>query len=445
MNTALLSISIMLILALIFRVHVVISLFLGALLGGIFSGVPLNNIILTFENGLSRGASIALSYGLLGVFSVALSYSGLPQIITESLLKIIKREHKKVYLKPQYVILAIIAFLGILSETIIPIHVAFVFIFIHPLLLLFNQLNLDRRVIACTICFGLITGYMLFPIGFGNVYLNEVLLKNLAAAQLDTSNLNVFKAMLIPALGMLVGLLIAIFFTYRRPKFYKEEPKLIQLLQQESQEKFEYSFYDMFIASLAITITFLIQIFYHSLLFGTLAGILFLFFGRVIHRHQSDELFDKGFKMMTMIGLIMITAAGFSNFIQVEGNVSELVQSFLSVFDSPAMVVAILLLAGLFITLGIGSSFATVPILATIYVPIGLQLGLSPMAILALVGTAGALGDAGSPTSDSTLAPSAVLNLDGQHNHLKDTVLPTFIHFNIPLIIFGWCAVMYLA
>ncbi|MCV2509778.1 MAG: sodium:proton antiporter, partial [Neisseriaceae bacterium] len=95
---------------------------------------------------------------------------------------------------------------------------------------------------------------------------------------------------------------------------------------------------------------------------------------------------------MTMIGLIMITAAGFSNFIQVEGNVSELVQSFLSVFDSPAMVVAILLLAGLFITLGIGSSFATVPILATIYVPIGLQLGLSPMAILALVGTAGALG-----------------------------------------------------
>ncbi|QRN41320.1 MAG: TRAP transporter large permease subunit [Neisseriaceae bacterium] len=445
MNTALVSISIMLILSLIFRIHVVISLFLGALLGGIFCGVPLSNIMSAFENGLSNGASIALSYGLLGVFSVALSYSGLPQLIIKLLLSNIQKEQKKIYINPKYLVLSIIILFGLMSQTLIPIHVAFVFIFIQPLLLLFNQLNLDRRMITCTICFGLVAGYMLLPIGFGNVYLNEILLKNLASAQLDTSNLSVFKAMLIPALGMLTGLLISIFFTYRRPKFYKQDPEVVKLLQQGPQEEFKYSSYDVFISLVAITITFLVQLISGSLLFGTFVGIVLVFLGRFVNIKQSDQLFDKGFKMMAMIGLIMITAAGFSNFIKVEGDVPALVQLFLSIFDSPPVVVAILLLAGLFITLGIGSSFATVPILSTIYVPIGLQMGLSPMAILALVGTAGILGDAGSPTSDSTLAPTAVLNLDNQHNHLKDSVLPTFIHFNIPLLIFGWCAVMYLA
>jgi putative amino acid transporter len=90
------------------------------------------------------------------------------------------------------------------------------------------------------------------------------------------------------------------------------------------------------------------------------------------------------------------------------------------------------------ITIGIGSSFSTVPIIATIYVPLCIHLGFSPMAIIALVGTAGALGDAGSPASDSTLGPTSGLNADGQHDHIWDSVVPTFIHYNIPLILFGW-------
>ena len=68
----------------------------------------------------------------------------------------------------------------------------------------------------------------------------------------------------------------------------------------------------------------------------------------------------------------------------------------------------------------------------------------STPAIIALVGTAGALGDAGSPASDSTLGPTAGLGVDGQHDHIWDTVVPTFIHFNIPLLIFGWIAAMVL-
>jgi predicted histidine transporter YuiF (NhaC family) len=99
---------------------------------------------------------------------------------------------------------------------------------------------------------------------------------------------------------------------------------------------------------------------------------------------------------------------------------------------------------GLLITLGIGSSFSTIPILAIIYVPLCIQFGFSPAATIAIIGTAAALGDAGSPASDSTLGPTSGLNMDGQHDHMKDSVIPTFIHFNIPLMIFGWIAAMVL-
>jgi predicted histidine transporter YuiF (NhaC family) len=101
-----------------------------------------------------------------------------------------------------------------------------------------------------------------------------------------------------------------------------------------------------------------------------------------------------------------------------------------------------MLVIGLLITMGIGSSFSTVPIIAALYVPLCIDFGFSAMATAALVGTAGALGDAGSPASDSTLGPTAGLNVDGQHDHIWDTVVPTFIHYNIPLLIFGWIAAM---
>ena len=58
-------------------------------------------------------------------------------------------------------------------------------------------------------------------------------------------------------------------------------------------------------------------------------------------------------------------------------------------------------------------------------------------ATILLVGIAAAVGDAGSPASDSTLGPTSGLNADNQHNHIYDTCVPTFLFFNIPLIIFG--------
>ena len=53
----------------------------------------------------------------------------------------------------------------------------------------------------------------------------------------------------------------------------------------------------------------------------------------------------------------------------------------------------------------------------------------------ALMSAAAALGDAGSPASDTTLGPTSGLNADGQHDHIWDTCVPTFIHFNIPIMV----------
>ena len=81
--------------------------------------------------------------------------------------------------------------------------------------------------------------------------------------------------------------------------------------------------------------------------------------------------------------------------------------------------------------MGIGSSFSTVPIIATIYVPRASTSAFSPMATIALVGTA-AGGDAGSPASDSDARSHLWPHADGQHDHIWDSVVPTFIHYNIP-------------
>ena len=80
------------------------------------------------------------------------------------------------------------------------------------------------------------------------------------------------------------------------------------------------------------------------------------------------------------------------------------------------------------------------PFLKSMY--LSLSFGFSPLATVAIVGVAAALGDAGSPASDSTLGPTSGLNIDGKHDHIWDSVVPTFIHYNIPLLAFGWIAAM---
>ena len=149
--------------------------------------------------------------------------------------------------------------------------------------------------------------------------------------------------------------------------------------------------------------------------------------------------------MLALIRLIMIAAQGFAAVMRATDQIAPLVEGSAALFgDNRGMAAFVMLLVGLLVTMGIGSSFSTLPIITTIYVPLCVSLGFSPIATVAIIGTAGALGDAGSPASDSTLGPTAGLNADGQHDHIRDTVIPTFLHFNLPLLAAGWVAAMVL-
>lgn len=436
MNAVVAAVAVMLLLSLA-RVHVVVALISGAVVGGLLGGIGIEGTLAAFNKGLGGGATVALSYALLGAFAVAIAKSGLAHALADKALAMVGKQGSDSEGHIKWVLVVLLLGVAVSSQNILPIHIAFIPLLVPPLLYVMSKLRIDRRLIACVLAFGLITPYMFLPVGFGNIFLNEILLANVAKSGADISNVKVTHAMALPALGMVTGLLIA-FFSYRKPRTYE-----LGRVEAVTQAKTEYSPLALMVALVAIAAAFVIQLWLDSMIMGALVGFLIFSTSGVVRWREADGLFTEGMKMMAMIGFIMIAAAGFAEVMRETGDVKALVDASVEwIGNSKAVGALLMLLVGLLVTMGIGSSFSTVPIIAAIFVPLGLQLGFSPLAIVSLVGTAGALGDGGSPASDSTLGPTAGLNADGQHNHIWDTVVPTFLHYNLPLLGFGWIAAM---
>ncbi|ENM5904351.1 TPA: Na+/H+ antiporter family protein [Vibrio mimicus] len=441
MNPVVISVCVMLLLALM-RVNVVVALTFSAVVGGLVAGMSLNDTVAAFESGLGGGATIALSYAMLGTFAVAISKSGITDLLAQSVIRRIHGQESHVASTGlKYLVLISLLLMAMASQNVIPVHIAFIPILIPPLLGVFAKLKLDRRLVACVLTFGLITPYMVLPVGFGGIFLNNILLKNLHDNGLENVTASqVPTAMILPAIGMIFGLLLAVFFTYRKPRQYQETELTVVNPESNQINKKHIA-----IAGAGIVAALAVQLFTGSMIIGALAGFMVFTFGGVIAWKETHDVFTKGVHMMAMIGFIMISAAGFAAVMKATGGVETLVTSLsTSIGDNKALAALLMLVVGLLVTMGIGSSFSTIPIIATIYVPLCLSFGFSPMATVALVGTAAALGDAGSPASDSTLGPTSGLNADGQHEHIWETVVPTFIHYNLPLIVFGWIAAMVL-
>ena len=440
MNPVVIAVALMLVLSLL-RINVVVSLAIGAIVGGLLGGLSLEQTLGTFTGGLGGGAEIALSYAMLGAFAVAISRSGITDLLARKVISQLGKDASSSrILWVKSLLLTSVLGVSISSQNLIPVHIAFIPILIPPLLHVMAQMQIDRRQVACVITFGLTATYMLLPVGFGGIFLNNILAKNLIDNGVAVEFSQLPLAMAIPVLGMFIGLLVAVFITYRKPRQYDLE----KILAAEP-ETVELNLNHIWVALLAIAVALGLQLMTNSIVLGALAGFIIFTCGGVIKFRESQDAFTQGVRMMSLIGFIMISAAGFAAVMKETHGVESLVQSVSGMMAGHKGLAAFLmLLVGLLITMGIGSSFSTVPIIATIYVPLCIHLGFSPMATIALVGTAGALGDAGSPASDSTLGPTSGLNADGQHDHIWDSVVPTFIHYNIPLVIFGWIAAMVL-
>ena len=150
MNAVVVAVIVMLVLSLS-RVHVVLSLTVGAFVGGLVAGMPLENvvdaagnvtqsgIIPVFNEGLKGGARISLSYAMLGAFAMAITYSGLPQQLAGGIIRKLNnsQDAAKGESSVKWTLLLIILAMGIMSQNVVPIHIAFIPMIIPPLLLVF--------------------------------------------------------------------------------------------------------------------------------------------------------------------------------------------------------------------------------------------------------------------------------------------------------------------
>lgn len=430
MNPVVLSVIVMIILCLL-KLNVLLALIVSALVAGLSAGMDLGGIMGTLISGMGGNAETALSYVLLGTLAVAINSTGVATIISTKISKVINGKKQA--------LLLMIAGLACFSQNLIPVHIAFIPILIPPLLKLMNELKLDRRAMACSLTFGLKAPYIALPVGFGLIF-QGIIAREMTNNGMEVAQMDVWKSTWVLGLFMLIGLFIAVFVTYRKDRDYQNLP--LKGMQEIVADKMEAKHW---LTLVAAAIAFVIQLKTGSLPLGAVIALAAMLVFRVIKWKDIDEFIGGGVGLMGLIAFIMLVAAGYGSVIRETGAVGELIDSIHSLIGgSKAIGVFIMLLVGLLITMGIGTSFGTIPVVAAIYIPLCIKLGVSVPGAVIVLAAAAALGDAGSPASDSTLGPTSGLNADGQHDHIMDTCVPTFIHFNILLIIGGFIGGMFL-
>lgn len=406
------------------KVNVLLAIIISTIVAGLTAGMGIRTVMNVFISGMGGNSETALSYILLGAFAATMAHSGFTDVISNKITKIVSG--KKI------ILLSILTLIAMASQNIVPIHIAFIPIIIPPLLHIMNKLKIDRRAVACVLAFGLKMPYIAIPAGFGLIFQN-LIADNMVQNGVAVMRNEIWKSTLVLGLGMIAGLLIAVFITYRKPRNYEDRP--ISNAEIIKDSKFLPKHWIVMIAALA---TFVVQLLTQSLPLGALVGLGIIFSFGVIPQNKMDHMMNEGIYLMGYIAFVMLVAAGFASVLKETGAIDSLVTSVLTILPDNIIITAlIILIIGLFITIGIGTSFGTIPILAVLFIPVCLQMGFNTQQMIVLLAAAAALGDAGSPASDTTLGPTAGLNADGQHNHIFDTCIPTFLHYNIALIVFA--------
>jgi len=446
-NPVIVSVIVMCVLCLL-KFNVLLAIIVSAVVAGLTAGMPFyissdtakallaqgvpeyqtKNIIGVLVDGMGGNSETALSYILLGAFAVGLAHSGLGTILSVKLSRVLSGK--------KFFMIFAIAFIACFSQNLVPVHIAFIPILIPPLLGLMNKLKIDRRAMACALTFGLKAPYVTIPLGFGLLFHN-ILVENINNAGkslgIEISVSDTSKVMWIGGLSMLIGLILCVLFLYGKDREYKDAP--VPGTVEHTDVKMTKEAWGALVGCVVVAITSIIT---KSLPYSATLGLFTMIVTGCIKYRNLDEVMNGGIGMMGFIAFVMLVAAGYGNVLTTSGAVDALVKSA-SVYmeGSKAMAAFILLLVGLLITMGIGTSFGTVPIVTAIYVPLCHTIGFSVPSIILLIGIAAALGDAGSPASDSTMGPTSGLNADGQHDHIWDTCVPTFIAYDVTLIIGG--------
>ncbi len=404
------------------RLNVMLSMISATLIAGLMGGLGITESFNAMIDGMKGNLNIALSYILLGALAVAIAKSNLIKVALSKLIGLMD------YKRSTFCFL--IAFIACFSQNLVPVHIAFIPILIPPLLHLMNRLELDRRAVACALTFGLQAPYLVLPVGFGLIF-QTTILEQLKANGVSTTLAQITGVMWIAGLAMVAGLFLAVLTLYKKPRRYKEKSFDI-----ENYASLQLNYHD-YLTFIGIIVAFVIQLATDSMPLAAFLALAIILLGRGIKFKETDSLMDDSVKMMAFIAFVMLVASGFGEVLQKVHAIDGLVNAITSVVQGKLLGAFLMLVVGLFITMGIGTSFGTIPIIAVFYVPLCAKLGFSIESTILLIGIAAALGDAGSPASDSTMGPTCGLNADNQHNHIYDTCVPTFLVYNLPLIVFG--------
>ena len=148
------------------KLNVLMSLIIAALTGAVLAGISVTEAMNILCGGFGANAGTALAYIFLGTFANAVAATGLADIMSKKLSRTMGKSGS--------LLLIVLAAVSCLSQNLVPVHIAFIPIMIPPMLSLFNQMNLDRRGVACSLAFGLKAPYIYIPFGFGAIFMGII-------------------------------------------------------------------------------------------------------------------------------------------------------------------------------------------------------------------------------------------------------------------------------
>ncbi len=415
------------------KINVLLSLLISAMAAGLLAGMSIGESMEVLIAGMGGNGQTALSYILLGILASGMAYTGITEILSQKISKVVG--------KNGFIMIVSLAVIACCSQNLIPVHIAFIPILIPSLLPLMNELKLDRRSAACALSFGLKAPYIALPFGFGFIF-QSLIADNIQSNGMHIEVGDVWNYTWPLGASMIIGLVAAIVI-FRKPRIY-ENKEIVGAAPAHTNENGKPSVLKMnsthWITLIAAVGTLIINLLTGSLPLGALAGIIIMIVFGAIKIGDLEIVVKNGFAIMGIIAFIMLVASGYANVMNETGAVNELVEASLSIMGgSKVLAATIMMIIGLIITIGIGTSFGTIPVLAVLYVPLCAQMGFSVGGTVMLIAAAAALGDAGSPASDTTLGPTSGLNADGQHDHIWDTCVPTALCYNIPIAL---CAII---
>ena len=267
------------------KLNVLLSMLIACVVGGLIGGMDVPGIMSTLTGGFSGNATTALSYILLGTFATAIASTGLAEILSKKLSRIIGGK--------KLVLLGAITLIACLSQNLIPVHIAYIPILIPPMLAMMNEIKLDRRAAACCLAFGHKAPYIAIPFGFGLQFMT-IIRDNLTENGMPVTINEITSVNWILALSMVVGLLIAVFFTYRKPREYKMVAADTSASDAIS-EKLEYRHYITIVAAVVVVV---VQVVAQDLALSALCGIMVMIVFGAIKWNQIDDQLAGGVKLM---------------------------------------------------------------------------------------------------------------------------------------------------